>query len=153
METLVERMQTLGIELPEAPDRAGMYVQTKRCGNSLYISGCGPSLKGKPDITGKLGEISIEEGQEAARRCILNALAILQRDLGSLERVKSVVKILTFVASKPDFYNQPKVADGASKLLVDLFGKEIGCPTRSAIGVAVLPGDIPVEIELLVETD
>ncbi|NMA94648.1 MAG: RidA family protein [Clostridiales bacterium] len=149
-----ENLKKLNIELPEAPEKAGVYEPMKLFGENLaYISGCGPAIEGLPDIIGKVGEdVSLEEGQEAARRCILNILAVLDRDLGDLNKVKDFVKMLAFVASSNDFYKQPQVVNAASKLLVDIFGED-KCPARSAIGVNVLPGDISVEIELLIELD
>ncbi len=148
-----KRLEQLGILLPEAPNRAGLYVQTKEFGERMvYVSGCGPDLNGKEELKGKLGEeISIEQGQLAARNCMLNALAILKKNLGDLNRIQSVVKMLAFIASTNEFYSQPLVANGASQLLSEVFGEEAGCPSRSAIGVNVLPGNIPVEIELLLE--
>jgi len=148
-----DRLAELGIRLPEPPERAGLYVQTKGFSDILCVSGCGPDLPGAPSIKGKLGELTVEEGQKAAADCMRNAFAILQRDLGTLDRVKGIVKMLAFVASRDDFYQQPAVANGASRLLIDVFGEAIGCPARSAIGVNVLPGNIPVEIELMVQID
>lgn len=148
---IAEKLRMLEIELPTCPCRAGLYTQCRFFGDGLaYVSGCGPDFPGRMFPTGKLGQnISIEEGQLAARNCMLNALSILQRELGDLDRVQSMVKMLAFVASDDEFYQQPVVANGASQLLVDVFGETIGCPARSAIGVNVLPGNIPVEIELL----
>lgn len=146
-----KKLQELNITLPTPPQKAGMYMQSRRFGNFMCVSGCGPDLNGVELLKGKLGQISIEEGQEAARCCVLNALAILKRDLGSLDRVKQVIKMLVFVSSTDDFGQQPTVANGASQLLIDVFGYEIGCPTRSAIGVNVLPGNIPVEAEFMFE--
>lgn len=148
-----ERLKELEVELPILPKKAGLYMQCKEFGKNLvYVSGCGPDLSGVEALKGKLGkEISIEQGQLAAKNCIINALAILQENIGDLNRIKSFVKVLAFVASDDQFYSQPLVANGGSQLLVDVFGYEIGCPARSAIGVNVLPGNIPVEIELLVE--
>ena len=151
MGRIEERLEEMGIKLPEPPERAGLYRQTKGFSDILCVSGCGPDLPGQPSPKGKLGELTVEEGQKAAANCMLNALSILKRDLGTLDRLQSVVKMLAFVASRDDFYNQPAVANGASRLLMDLFGEEIGCPCRSAIGVNVLPGNIPVEIEVMVQ--
>lgn len=148
-----ERLAALGICLPEPPERAGMYVQTKVFSDMLVVSGCGPDLPGEPSPKGKLGELTVEQGQRAAARCMLNALSILKRDLGTLDRVRSVVKMLAFIASREDFFQQPAVANGASRLLIDVFGPEAGCPSRSAVGVNVLPGNIPVEVELMVQID
>lgn len=148
-----EKLQQMNIRLPQPPERAGLYMQTKRCGEKqLYISGCGPTAAGYPDIKGRLGaQVDIPMGQQAAKQCILNALAILKRDLGDLDQIASFTKMLAFVSSAEDFYDQPLVANGASAFLCELFGAEAGCPARSAVGVYVLPGNIPVEIELLVE--
>lgn len=141
------------LSLPEVPGKAGMYVQCKRFSdNMLYLSGCGPDIEGEVPYTGKLkNREDVVEAQFAAENCVRNALSILKKELGSLEKIKSFVKMLVFVASDDEFYFQPAVADGASRFLTEVFGEEKGCPARSAIGVNVLPGNIPVEIELLVE--
>jgi len=152
MSNIYDKLKSLGLTLPEPPQKAGLYTQCIEFGKNLvYVSGCGPDLNGVEKLKGKLGELSIEEGQEAAKCCALNVLAILHRDLGDLNRIKRFVKSLSFVASTNDFYFQPKVANGASCLLIELFGEEKGCSARSAIGVNVLPGNIPVEIEYLIE--
>ncbi|MDW7658791.1 MAG: RidA family protein [Bacillota bacterium] len=147
-----EKLHALGLQLPEAPARGGVYASAKSFGNNLvYISGCGPSIGGAI-VQGKLGQdLSIEEGQLHARNCMLNVLAVLQAHIEDLNKVRQVVKITAFVASDNNFYEQPKVANGGSGLLVDLFGEAAGAPSRSAIGVNVLPGNIPVEIEALFE--
>ena len=144
-----EKLAQLGLELPPAPAKGGVYSPCKRFGKNLvYISGCGPAIDGKSTL-GKLGaEISIEEGQRCARDCMLNVLAVLQAETGDLNRVKQPVKILTFVAGTDSFYSQPQVANGGSELLQALFGD---VPSRSAIGVNALPGNIPVETEALFE--
>mgnify|MGYP001170028353 FL=1 len=149
-----DNLKKLNIELPPAPAKAGVYEQVKLFGPNLaYISGCLPNIEGLPPINGKVGkDLSLEDAQEAARRCILNILAILERDLGDLNRVKDCVKMLAFVASDNDFYGQPQVANAASELLIQVFDEE-KCPARSAIGVNVLPGNVPVEIELLIEIE
>jgi enamine deaminase RidA (YjgF/YER057c/UK114 family) len=148
-----ENLKRLNLTLPEAPPPGGLYVPVKQVGNLLYTSGHGPIVGGKPAFTGKLGgRVSIEEGQEAARLCIVNILSNLQKHLGDLNRVKNVVKVLGFVASAPGFNNQPLVINGGSQLLMDIFG-ESGKHTRSAIGTNELPGDIPVEIEIIFEID
>ena len=147
-----ERMKELGIRLPEAPAKGGVYAPAKEFGKGLvYISGCGPAIEGKT-LQGKLGaEITVEQGQKCAKDAMLNVLAVLQKKIGDLNKVKSVVKILVFVAGTNEFYQHPLVANGGSQLLIDLFGEEIGAPTRSAIGVNALPGNIPVEIEAIFE--
>lgn len=147
-----QKLKELNLELPKAPAKGGVYSPCKRFGkNLIYLSGCGPVIGGK-SIEGKLGDtVTLEQGQEAARDCVLNLLAVLEREIGDLNRVKNVVKILTFVAGTAEFYNQPLVANGGSKLLVSLFGSENGAPTRSAIGVNALPGNVPVETEAIFE--
>ena len=147
-----KRMKELGISLPEAPAKGGVYAPAKEFGQGLiYVSGCGPASGGRTP-QGKLGaEVTVEQGQECARDAMLNVLAVLQAKIGDLNKVKNVVKILVFVAGTDAFTRQPQVANGGSQLLVDLFGEEIGAPTRSAIGVNALPGNIPVEIEAIFE--
>lgn len=151
--TIEERIEELGYSLPSCPERGGVYTPCKEFNNGqlAYISGCGPSI-GDVNYRGKLGkDISFEDGCKAAENCILNVLAVLKSKIGNLDKVKCCAKMLVFVASDNDFYEQPKVANAATELLVKIFGEETGCPSRSAIGVNVLPGNIAVEIELLVE--
>jgi enamine deaminase RidA (YjgF/YER057c/UK114 family) len=146
------RMQELGVVLPKAPAKGGTYAQVKRFGqNLIYVSGCGPNI-GEETFCGKVGrDYSLEEGQKAAGNCVLNILAILHENIGDLNKVKNVVKILTMVACADDFYDQPKVANGGTNLLIGIFGEEAGAPSRSAIGVNALPGNIPVESEAIFE--
>ena len=121
-------------------------------GNLVYISGCGPVIDGQ--VAGKVGgEFTKEEAYVFSRNSMLNVLAVLQDRIGDLNKVKQVVKILVYVASDDDFYEQPYVANGGSQLLVDLFGEEAGAPTRSAVGMNVLPGNIPVETEAIFEIE
>ncbi|MEA4890036.1 MAG: RidA family protein [Clostridiaceae bacterium] len=147
-----KKLAEMGLVLPKPPAKGGVYTPAKKFGpNLVYISGCGPILDGAP-IAGKLGrEFTIEQGQRYAKQAMLNVLANLKACIGDLDNVKSCVKILALVASADDFYEQPQVANGASGLLVELFGEEIGTPTRSAIGVNALPGNIPVEVEGIFE--
>lgn len=149
-----EKLTALGLKLPEPPAKGGLYVSAKTFGGKfVYISGCGPSTDGTP-ITGKLGGgVSVEQGAVYARDSMLNMLAVLKREIGDLDRVKSAVKVTCFVASTPDFGQQPQVANGGTQLLIDVFGPEIGTPTRSAVGMVALPGDMPVETEGLFEID
>ena len=151
MMQVYEKLKELGLELPPAPPRGGLYASCKAFGNGLYyVSGCGP-VTGAP-VEGCLGrEFTVEQGQVYARDCMLNVLAVLQAEIGDLNRVKSVVKITTFVQSTDDFHDQPAVANGGTQLLKDLFGEGPGLPSRSAIGVNALPGRIPVETEALFE--
>ena len=152
---LEERIRELGLTLPAAPAKGGIYTPCKEFGQGkfYYVSGCGPAINGQ-NITGKAGgETGFEEASQAAENCLLNVLAVLKAQLGDLSRIKSFVKMLVFVASSNDFYDQPKVANAATGLLVKIFGEEVGCPSRSAVGVNVLPGNITVEIEMLVEAN
>ena len=149
--TVEEKLAEMGLTLPTPPPKGGVYSPAKTfCGGKLiYVSGCGPAIDGP--VTGKLGaEVTLEKGQEYARNALLNVLAVLQRADGDLGRVKNLVKITTFVASTPDFYDQPQVANGGSELLAKLFDE---VPSRSAVGMAVLPGNIPVETEALFEIE
>lgn len=150
MGNVYERMKELGIQLPPPPAAGGIYTPVVDFStNLLYCSGCGPGDSVKPGKVGR--DVTLEEAQQAARNCILNLLTNLEVKIGDLNKIKRFVKVLAFVASDDNFTEQPQVANGGSQLLVDLFGDSIGKPARSAIGVNVLPGNIPVEIELLVE--
>lgn len=146
------KMKEMGIALPTPPAKGGLYTPVVEFGNHLlYCSGCGPQLEGT-SVEGKLGrDLTVEQGQEAARRCMLNLLANLDAKLGDLNRIKRFVKVLAFVNSADDFAQQPQVVNGGSQLLMDLFGEERGLPARTAIGVNATPGNIAVEIELLAE--
>lgn len=146
-----EIMKQKDITLPEPPPKGGVYAPCRIVGNLAFISGCG-CIIGDMTAAGKLGrDYTLEQGQEFARNSMLNVLAVLKREIGDLNRVRSVVKLLVFVASDDEFYQQPQVANGASALLGELFGQEMGIPARSAIGVNVLPGNLPVEIEAIFE--
>ena len=147
-----ENMKKQGITLPEAPAKGGLYSPCKQfSGHLYYVSGCGPAI-GDEKWIGKLGrDLDVNEGQIAARNCMLNVLAALQAKIGDLNRVKRVVKITTFVASDDECYDQPEVADGGTRLLAEVFGEAIGLPSRSAVGMNVLPGNIAVETEALFE--
>lgn len=147
-----EKLHALGLQLPKPPARGGVYVSAKSFGSRLvYVSGCGPSIDGAV-MPGKLGrDLSVEEGQLQAKNCMLNVLAVLEAHIEDLNKVKQAVKITVFVASADNFHEQSKVANGASGLLADLFGEEAGTPSRSAVGVNALPGNIPVEVEALFE--
>jgi enamine deaminase RidA (YjgF/YER057c/UK114 family) len=129
------------------------YIPAVRSGNLVFLSGHGPNqLKGR-QWRGKVGqEIGLEAAQMAAKACVLNLLASLRSEIGELSRVRRVVKLLGMVNCTPDFGAQPQVINGASDLLVSLFG-ERGRHARSAVGMAALPGDIPVEIEMIVEVE
>lgn len=150
MANVYEKMKELGIVLPPPPAVGGIYMPVVEFSTTLlYCSGCGP---GAFEPLGKVGrEVTLEEAQDASRKCILNLLTNLENKIGDLNRIKRFIKVLAFVASDDTFTEQPLVVNGGSQLLVDLFGDVIGKPARSAIGVNVLPGDIPIEIEMLVE--
>jgi enamine deaminase RidA (YjgF/YER057c/UK114 family) len=154
MVNLEKALAKHGLVMPNPPARGGVYEPVKEFGENLYyLSGCGPVYNGEQRFKGKLGaEYSIEQGQEAARYCVLNLLANLQAKIGDLGKVKRIVKMICFVAGTDTFYDHPQVANGGSQLLIDIFGAEVGCCARSAVGMNALPGNIPVEIELLVET-
>jgi enamine deaminase RidA (YjgF/YER057c/UK114 family) len=146
-----EKLNQLGVTLPELPPRGGIYKPVKQVDRLLYVSGQGATVGGVPSITGKVGsDRTVDEGKQAARLCTLNALSTLQDYLGDLNRIKSVVKILGFVASAPNFNAQPKVIDGASELLRDIWGED-GIAARSAIAANELPGNITTEIEFIFE--
>ncbi|HEU5171097.1 MAG TPA: RidA family protein [Gemmatimonadales bacterium] len=145
------RLQELGIELPPAPKPVASYVPAVQVGNLLFMSGNGPLRAGKPLVQGRLGEtMTVEQGADAARQTMLNLLSTVRDTLGSLDRVERIVKLLGFVNSAPDFTQQPAVVNGASELLLQIFG-ERGRHARSAIGTSVLPFGIPVEIEMIVQ--
>ena len=149
---IYKRLDALKITLPPPPPLAGIYQPVKQVGNLLYVSGQGPTENGVPLVTGKVGrERTTKDGQHAARLCALNALSILHHYLGDLNKIKSIVKLLVFVASAEGFDRQPEVANGASQLLLDIFGQERGVGARSAIGTNELPGGITVEIEFIFE--
>lgn len=154
MNNVYDILKSKNITLPTPPPKGGVYTPVQEFGQNLYYcSGCGPDLGNGTNILGKLGkDVTLEEGQRAAYQCVLNLLANLQDKLGDLGRIKRFVKVLAFVNSADDFVQQPQVVNGGSNLLVELFGEEIGCPARSAIGVNTLPGGIACEIEVLVET-
>jgi len=145
------KIRELGITLPEVAKPAGAYVPAVQSGNLVFTAGQIPLVEGKLFATGKVGkEISVEQAKDIARICALNAVAAIKGVVGDLDRVKKVVKVVGFVASTPDFTQQPQVINGASELLEQIFG-ENGIHSRSAVGVAVLPLDAPVEVELIVE--
>lgn len=150
-----EKLKEMNITLPAPPPKGGVYTPVREFGNNLlYCSGCGPDLGNGTNIVGKLGrDLSLEQGQEAAKNCMLNLLANLHEKLGDLNRIKRFVKVLAFVNSADDFGQQPQVVNGGSNLLFELFGEEKGLPARSAIGVNALPGGIACEIEVLVEVE
>jgi len=147
---VLDKLREMGLALP--PRRAvGQYVGAVQTGNLLFVSGAGPVRADGTWLTGKLGvEFDVEAGQEAAKLCALSGLSAIQEALDDLERVSRVVKLLGFVNSGPGFSQQPAVVDGASSFLLSLYGDR-GAHARSAVGVAELPFNIPVEVEMVVE--
>lgn len=146
-----DRLKDLGIALPEAPRPVGSYIPCVETGNLLFLSGILPLREGRLIRTGRVGEtLSIQEAQEDARQVVINCLSIIRSYLGSLDKIKRCIKINGYVASSNDFIEQPKVLNGASDLLCQIFG-EAGRHARSAIGVAVLPLNAPVEIDFIFE--
>jgi enamine deaminase RidA (YjgF/YER057c/UK114 family) len=144
-----ELLANLGIRLPAPARPIASYIPVRVSGDHAFVSGQIPMEDGNVLSSGRLGaEISIEQGQEAARRCALQALAVLRQELGTLDRVKGIVKVDVFVASAPSFGDQAKVANGASDLLVEIFGED-GKHARAAIGVAELPLGASVEVALI----
>jgi len=146
-----KKLKDLGITLPTPPQPIANYVRTVRVGNLLFVSGHGPYSDGKIKISGKVGkELTVEEGYQVARNVGVNCLASVKAAVGDLDKVKRVVKLLGMVHCTEDFKDQPKVINGCSDLLVEIFG-EIGKHARSAVGMQALPNGIPVEIEMILE--
>jgi enamine deaminase RidA (YjgF/YER057c/UK114 family) len=146
-----QRLKELKLDLPAPPKPVANYVPVVRVGDLLFLSGVLPSRDGQLIMTGKLGHgLTIEQGVEAARVAVLNGLSIIRSTTGSLDRVKQIVKMVGYVASGPGFTEQPQILNGASDLLIALFG-EAGRHARVAVGAAELPRHAPVEIELIVQ--
>ena len=151
MPLIADRLAILGLELPSLATPAGAYIPAVASGNLVFTSGQLPFVSGALPATGKVGgTVSPEDAKTYAATCVLNALAAVQFAIGSLDRVTRIVKVVGFVASDPSFTGQPGVINGASELLGEIFG-DAGVHARSAVGVAVLPLDSPVEVELIVE--
>jgi enamine deaminase RidA (YjgF/YER057c/UK114 family) len=151
MSTPEERLAALGLEIPEVVAPLASYVPAVRSGAYVHTAGQLPIVKGELAATGKVGqEVDVERAAELARVCALNAIAAVRSEVGELSRVRRIVKVTGFVASAPDFYGQPQVINGASDLLGEVFGS---AHARSAVGVAVLPRNAPVEVELIAEVE
>lgn len=151
MGTISARLEELGIVIPQVAKPVAAYVPARQTANLVYTSGQLPFVDGVLVETGKVGgEVSMERATELARICVLNTLAALTTVIGSLDRITRIVKVNGFVASVPDFYGQSQVLNGASELLAEIFG-DVGYHARAAVGVAVLPLNAPVEVELIVE--
>ncbi len=145
------RLAALGLQLPSPPNPVAAYVPAKRLGNLLYVSGQIPFRDGTLLAKGRVpDQVSVETARHCARQCALNGLAIARAAAGSLDRIAQVVRVGCFVASEPGFEGQPGVANGASELLVEVFG-EAGRHARAAVGSAALPLGVPVEVEFLFE--
>ena len=144
------KIKELGLILPEAPKPVAEYIPAKKSGNLVFTSGQGPIKDGKFVYVGKVGgEVSLKEGYEAAKICAINCLAAIKSVIGSLDNIDEIVKVKGYVNSTSDFYRQPEVVNGASELIVKIFGEK-GKHARSALGTSVLPGNIPVELEVIV---
>jgi enamine deaminase RidA (YjgF/YER057c/UK114 family) len=148
-ETVEQRLEKRGFELPVAPKPVAEYVPAKRVGDLIYVSGQGPIRDGKSVYIGQVGDaVSPDEAYKAAEICALNCLAAIKSVVGSLEEVAEIVQLRGFVNSAPNFHDQPEVINGASELLVRAFGDR-GRHVRAALGTSNLPGNIPVEIEMV----
>ncbi|MBI2912852.1 MAG: RidA family protein [Chloroflexi bacterium] len=153
MSAVEQRLQELGHELPPAPPAMANYVTAVRSGSLIFLSGHGPLQGGRPVYVGKVGrDLDTDTARKAAELTALNLLATLKAQLGDLDRVRRVVKLLGFVNCTPEFGQQPQVINGASDLLVAVFGEK-GRHARSAVGADSLPAGIPVEIEMVVEVE
>jgi enamine deaminase RidA (YjgF/YER057c/UK114 family) len=152
LSVISEKLESLGLILPAVPAPVAAYVNCVRTGNLLFLSG-GLPIDGDKKVIGKVPtDVSIDEAKEGARIIILNRLAIIQEEIGSLDKVKRIVALNGFVSSEPDFYGHPLVINGASELLVEIFGEK-GKHSRTALGVASLPLNVAVEINLIVEVE
>jgi enamine deaminase RidA (YjgF/YER057c/UK114 family) len=146
-----QRLSRLGIELPAPPEPFGIYAEAVRSGNLLFLTGMLPTVGHEAKFIGRIGaELDVEAGHKAAWLAALNALAVARQHLGSLDNVTRVVRLGVAVATSGDVRDQPKVADGASELLQDVFGKDKN-PSRLVYGVASLPLGVPIELELIFE--
>jgi len=151
MSIVEQRLNELGIELPQLNKPVANYVSARRNGNLLYLSGTGPVVEGKILYLGKLGnELTKEDGYKAARLSAMNMLSILKNELGDLDKVEQIINLQGFVACSDEFYDQPFVINGASDLFVEVFG-EAGKHTRAALGTNALPFNTPVEILMTVQ--
>ena len=153
MGIIENKLEQIGLNLPKAPKPVAAYVSAKQSGKLVFTAGQLPMVDGDLISKGLLGQdIEIEQANNAARICTLNALAAIKSVIGDLDRIKQVVRVVGYVASVPTFTQQPAVVNGASELLLEIFG-EAGKHARSAVGMAVLPLNASVEIELTVEVD
>lgn len=153
MGNVENKLKQIGLNLPEAPKPVAAYVPAKQVGKLVFTAGQLPMVSGELISKGLLGkDVEVEEANKAARICTLNALAAIKSIIGDLDRIKQIVRVVGYVASVPTFTQQPAVVNGASELLLEIFG-EAGKHARSAVGMAVLPLNASVEIELTVEVE
>src|SRR4051812_11087459 len=151
MNTAEQRLRQLGIKLPTPPEPFGLYAEAVQTGNLLFLTGMLPTVGREAKFIGRIGaELDVQTGSKAANLAALNALSVARQHLGSLDKVTRIVRLGVAVATSGDVRDQPKVADGASKLLQDVFGKNKN-PSRLVYGVASLPLGVPVELELILE--
>jgi enamine deaminase RidA (YjgF/YER057c/UK114 family) len=149
-DSILDKLAALGLSLPAVPAPVAAYVNCVRSGNLLFLSG-GLPIDGDKKILGKVPtDVSIDEAKEGARMIVLNRLAVIRDTIGSLDKVKQIVALTGFVNSEPDFHGHPQVVNGASELLVELFGDK-GKHSRTALGAAALPLNVAVEINMIVE--
>ena len=154
MSRVEERLKAKGLELPPSPAPVANYVRAVRAGNIVFLSGHGPSKDGQLTFIGKVGrDMDVKTAYESAQLVALNLLASLKEEIGDLDKVKRIVKLLGMVNCTEDFAQQPEVINGASDLLVELYGPERGKHARSAVGMGSLPRGISVEIEMIVEVE
>jgi enamine deaminase RidA (YjgF/YER057c/UK114 family) len=147
------RLAEIGVTLPNVPKPVASYLPVVRSGNLLFLSGQLCTVTGELKYQGKVGkEVSLEDACQAAKIAAINSLAVIKQQVGSLDKVKRIVKVVGYVASDPSFSDQPKMINGASDFLVDVFGDK-GSHARSAVGVAALPLNVPVEVEMIVEIE
>ncbi len=153
MGNVESRIEQIGLNIPEAPKPVAAYIPAKQTGKLVFTAGQLPMVNGELFSKGLLGQdVEIDEANNAARICTLNALAAIKGVIGNLDRIKQIVRVVGYVASVPTFTQQPAVVNGASELLLEIFG-ENGKHARSAVGMAVLPLNASVEIELTVEVE
>jgi enamine deaminase RidA (YjgF/YER057c/UK114 family) len=149
--SVIDRLEELGIQLPPASRPVASYVPVTQGNGLAFVAGQVPLEDGKPLVTGRVGEsVSLEQAQELARRCALQALSALNEELGSLDRIRRILKVTVWVASGEGFVDQPKVANGASDVLVEVFG-EAGKHARAAVSAPSLPLGAPLEVELIAD--
>ena len=151
MSKVEDKLKEIGLSLPTPPSPGGNYIPAVRTGNLVFLSGVTPRRPDGTPFAGKLGkDLTVDEGYAAARICGLNLLANLKQEIGNLDKVSHIVKLLGMVNADPDFTQPPAVVNGCSDLLVEVFG-DLGRHARSAVGLATLPGGVAVEVEMIVE--